>query len=360
MSAWSYGGETSTTSIPTTGSSRQIRRTASSSWRDDSPPGSGVPVPGAEPGSHDVDVHRQEDALALVGGDGERLGQALREAAVHDLGHLVASACSAPPSSPASPAAASSPAARSAGTGRHAAHRTRSVGASAGRDPTASRTRCHRCRRGRRSGSSTPDPGRARWRSPWRRGRRSSGHRRGRSGWLRPRPPSAPRPPGPAGRPRCRRSTSRRRRRRRRSGRSARRCAGPATAGSRRAAGSRSSGSPAARSGCRSGRRRHRRTALPGSPRRRRRRSPARRGRTRRTPRKVMSGPNCAPYRVMTQNSRCSCCFMLWAASCRRVSPRKNAGSLARCHSMKAMPIRMRPRPRTSTRPIPKTLAPLP
>jgi hypothetical protein len=52
MSAWSYGGLTSTTSIPTMGSSRQILRTASSSSRADKPPGSGVPVPGACPGSH--------------------------------------------------------------------------------------------------------------------------------------------------------------------------------------------------------------------------------------------------------------------------------------------------------------------
>ena len=38
--------------MPTTGSSSAIRRTASSSWRADRPPGSGVPVPGAWPGSH--------------------------------------------------------------------------------------------------------------------------------------------------------------------------------------------------------------------------------------------------------------------------------------------------------------------
>ena len=51
MSAESYGGDTSTTSTPTTGSSRQTLRTESSSWRADRPPGSGVPVPGAWPGS---------------------------------------------------------------------------------------------------------------------------------------------------------------------------------------------------------------------------------------------------------------------------------------------------------------------
>ena len=40
-------------------------------------------------GVADVDVDGEEDALALVGGDGERLGEALGEPAVDDLGHLV-------------------------------------------------------------------------------------------------------------------------------------------------------------------------------------------------------------------------------------------------------------------------------
>jgi hypothetical protein len=39
-------------------------------------------------GVADVDVDGQEDAVALVGGDRERLGQALLQAAVDDLGHL--------------------------------------------------------------------------------------------------------------------------------------------------------------------------------------------------------------------------------------------------------------------------------
>jgi hypothetical protein len=51
ISAWSYGGDTSTTSTPASGNSMAMRRTASSSWRLVSPPGSGVPVPGADPGS---------------------------------------------------------------------------------------------------------------------------------------------------------------------------------------------------------------------------------------------------------------------------------------------------------------------
>ena len=43
MSAWSYGGLTSTTSTPLPAAPRQILRTASSNSRADNPPGSGVP-----------------------------------------------------------------------------------------------------------------------------------------------------------------------------------------------------------------------------------------------------------------------------------------------------------------------------
>ena len=50
-SAWSYGGETSTTSTPQIGSSHANLRTASRSCLPVIPPGSGVPVPGAIPGS---------------------------------------------------------------------------------------------------------------------------------------------------------------------------------------------------------------------------------------------------------------------------------------------------------------------
>ena len=45
--------------------------------------------PGCMTGVADVDVDGEEDAVAVVHGDHERLGQALRQAAVHDLGHLV-------------------------------------------------------------------------------------------------------------------------------------------------------------------------------------------------------------------------------------------------------------------------------
>src|SRR4051794_37410349 len=75
-------------STPTTGSSMHMRRTVSSGWRAEKPPGSGVPVPGACPGSHNIDVDGEVYAVALVGGDGECLGKALVQAAVDDLGHL--------------------------------------------------------------------------------------------------------------------------------------------------------------------------------------------------------------------------------------------------------------------------------
>jgi hypothetical protein len=45
------GRAASTTSMPASGSSIAIRRMASRSWRPVKPPGSGVPVPGAMPGS---------------------------------------------------------------------------------------------------------------------------------------------------------------------------------------------------------------------------------------------------------------------------------------------------------------------
>src|SRR5215207_10522796 len=51
MSPESYGGDTSTTSMPHSGASLATMLMNRSISRDDSPPGSGVPVPGALPGS---------------------------------------------------------------------------------------------------------------------------------------------------------------------------------------------------------------------------------------------------------------------------------------------------------------------
>ena len=63
---------------------------------------------------------------------------------------------------------------------------------------------------------------------------------------------------------------------------------------------------------------------------------------------------------VASHCTRCSCGRMSCADSCLMVSPRKNAGCRARMMNMKTIPIRIRPRPRISTSPIPTMLAPLP
>ena len=56
VSAWSYGGETSTTSIPASSTAPTIWRMARSTSRVSIPPGSGVPVPGRHARVDDVDV----------------------------------------------------------------------------------------------------------------------------------------------------------------------------------------------------------------------------------------------------------------------------------------------------------------
>ena len=66
-----------------------MRRTASRSWRADRPPGFGGAGAGRVGRIAHVDVDRQEHAVAVVPGDRERLGQAVGQAALDDLGHLV-------------------------------------------------------------------------------------------------------------------------------------------------------------------------------------------------------------------------------------------------------------------------------
>ena len=154
-----------------------MRRTASSSWRLVRPPGSGVPVPGADPGSttststerktpshpsvamakassrHGVeppgdDLGHLEAAHALLGHPGERLGLG-PVAAQADLEEAVA------------------------------AHRAR-LDEPAHRGAVAvrgSRTGCRRCRRGRRSGSPRPGPSPRGGRPRWRRAGRWCGRR---------------------------------------------------------------------------------------------------------------------------------------------------------------------------------------
>ena len=243
-----------------------MRRTASSSSRAVRPPGSGVPVPGACAGVADVDVDRQEDAVAVVDGDGERLGEAGVQAAVHDLGHLVGAHALLRPSSPASRVPASSRAAPAAGTGRRAAaprldepaHRLAVADEGAELDVAGVGVRVEVDHRH----AALPDVLRdARGVGPGdgvvaaEHERHGAGARRRRGRPPAGRAPSAPR----------RRRTSRRRRRRAPAGPAARPRAAPATGGTRRAAGSRSAGCAAGRSGCRAGATCRRRTARRGS-----------------------------------------------------------------------------------------------
>jgi hypothetical protein len=88
-SAQSYGGETSTMSMPASSTGRRSGGSARSSSRGSIPPGSGVPVPGAEPGIDDVDVDREVDRVRAVEGLGDRVGDDGLGAALLDLGHEV-------------------------------------------------------------------------------------------------------------------------------------------------------------------------------------------------------------------------------------------------------------------------------
>ena len=88
-SAWSYGGDTSTTSIPTSSTWLTIWRTARRSSRASIPPASGVPVAGAMPGIDDVDVDGQVDALGAVERLDDRVGEHRLAAPLLDLGHRV-------------------------------------------------------------------------------------------------------------------------------------------------------------------------------------------------------------------------------------------------------------------------------
>ena len=88
ISAWSYGGETSTTSIPARRSSVASRRTARSASRAVIPPGSGVPVPGREGRIAHVDVEGQEHVVPRLG-DGDDVVHHRVHAPFADLLHQV-------------------------------------------------------------------------------------------------------------------------------------------------------------------------------------------------------------------------------------------------------------------------------
>src|SRR6266498_155089 len=91
----SYAGDSSTTSRPTTGSSRAQRRTASSSWRLVRPPGSGVPVPGAMPGSTTSTGFMISGAALILIGTAAAL-MLTRTAPVAESGRLATDLQSAP------------------------------------------------------------------------------------------------------------------------------------------------------------------------------------------------------------------------------------------------------------------------
>ena len=76
-------------SIPASSTAPTIRRIARSSSRVSSPPGSGVPVPGREPGIDDVDVDAQVDRVGPVERLGDRVVDDGLGAALLDLGHEV-------------------------------------------------------------------------------------------------------------------------------------------------------------------------------------------------------------------------------------------------------------------------------
>ena len=75
--------------MPATGSSRQMRRTASSSSREVSPPGSGVPVPGAWPGSQTSMSTERKTASHSSRAISNASSRHAAEPALADLGHLV-------------------------------------------------------------------------------------------------------------------------------------------------------------------------------------------------------------------------------------------------------------------------------
>ena len=75
--------------MPATGSSRQMRRTASSSSPRRQPAGLGGAGAGRVAGVADVDVDREEDGVAVVERDLEGLVETRLEPAPADLGHLV-------------------------------------------------------------------------------------------------------------------------------------------------------------------------------------------------------------------------------------------------------------------------------
>ena len=89
VSAWSYGGDTSTTSIPASSTAPTIWRTARRTSRVSIPPGSGVPGAGRQARVDDVDVEAEVDAVGPVERLVDGLGDDRLGAALLDLAHEV-------------------------------------------------------------------------------------------------------------------------------------------------------------------------------------------------------------------------------------------------------------------------------
>ena len=151
--------------------------------------------------------------------------------------------------------------------------------ASGCRGRRGSRTGCHPCRRGRRSGSSRPCPSPRGVTRRWRRGGRRCGPRRAPRAPPPTPPPPSPPPPAGRGRARCPPAASRRRPRRPPPARSGGRRPGRGEDDGRRGGGSRSYGWRGARTGSRRGERSRRRRGRPRPRPGPRRSSPARRDR---------------------------------------------------------------------------------
>ena len=168
VSAWSYGGDTSTTSMPASSTAPTIWRIARRTSRVSIPPGSGVPVPGRHARVDDVDVEAEVDGVGAVERLVDRLGDDRLGPALLDLAHEVVAQARAPASTRRCRPAASSRAAR---PGRSCGPRprpTRRAGASACRGRRARPSRRSPCRRGRRNGRCRCCPAGGPRRRPWR------------------------------------------------------------------------------------------------------------------------------------------------------------------------------------------------
>ena len=89
VSAWSYGGDTSTMSIATRSTAPTILADGPQQLARQQAPGSGVPVSRRQARIEHVDVDRQVDGVRPVERLGDRVGDDGLRAPLLDLGHEV-------------------------------------------------------------------------------------------------------------------------------------------------------------------------------------------------------------------------------------------------------------------------------